>query len=324
MLPFTLPVPVALARQVEQLPPAGVRSMLYEPKWDGWRAVTAAGRLFSRNGTDLTRFFPDLAPVLSSRMPRELVADGELVVWDPMTGRLDFDALQARVTAGNRIRAMASRRPAQFVAFDALAADGIDLRGQPLGERRAVLEQHMSGLGSPLVLCQQTADAAIAREWLRTLTAGGIEGVVVKGAGDPYPTEPGQRVWVKVKAKATVDMLAVGFTGPASAPVTLALAFPGDTDLEGRPLIAGATTVLPKRIARTLAPLLRPTGETVNRSFTWGAAEPSMVLLIAPLVVEVKADASVERGELRHSARLQRLRPDLDPDELDVPSSSVQ
>lgn len=194
VVPFTLPIPVALARQVDELPTTGARSWLYEPKWDGWRCITRGGRLFSRNGTDLTRFFPDLAPVLSSRMPPELVADGELVVWDPQTGRLDFDALQARATAGNRLRSVASRRPAQFVAFDALAADGVDLRSQPLQERRTVLEQHMSGLGSPLVLCQQTVDPVTAREWLRTLTAGGIEGVVVKGSGDPYPTKPGQRV----------------------------------------------------------------------------------------------------------------------------------
>lgn len=112
-------------------------------------------------------------------------------------------------------------------------------------------------------------------------------------------------------------MLAVGFTGPATAPVTLALAFPGATDAEGQPLIAGATTVLPNRTAKNVAPLLRPTGETVRRSFVWGASEPSTVELIAPMVVEVKADASVKLGQLRHSARLQRVRPDLDPGEVE-------
>lgn len=320
MAPFVLPVPVALARQVESLPPAGSRPVVYEPKWDGYRALTAGGRLFSRNGTDLTRLFPDLAPVLASRMPRTLVADGELVVWNLQTGRLDFDALQARMTAGHRIRSVASQWPAQFVAFHALAADGIDLHGRPLRYRRAVLEQAMLGLGSPLVLCQQTADPAIAREWLRTLTAGGLEGVVVKDARDPYPTRPGQRVWWKVKAKTTVDMLAVGYTGSVEAPVTLALAFPDSVDTKGRPLIAGATTVLAKKMAKAVAPLLRPTGETVIRSFVWGSAEPSTVMLVEPLVVEVKADTSAQLGELRHSARLQRIRPDLDPREVEGPS----
>jgi len=35
------------------------------------------------------------------------------------------------------------------------------------------------------------------------------------------------------------------------------------------------------------------------------------------MVVEVKADASVQLGQLRHSARLQRVPPDLDPGEVE-------
>lgn len=50
--------------------------------------------------------------------------------------------------------------------------------------------------------------------------AGGIEGLVIKEAADAYPTRDGQRVW-KVKAKTSLDMIAIGFTGPAAAPSTL-------------------------------------------------------------------------------------------------------
>ena len=42
---------------------------------------------------------------------------------------------------------------------------------------------------------QQTDDMATAGQWLRTLTAGGIEGLVVKDAAGTYPTQAGQRVW---------------------------------------------------------------------------------------------------------------------------------
>ena len=247
---LTLPAPVALARPVESLTPPGVRDPVWQPKWDGYRATTAAGRLYSRNGTNLTPLFPDLAPVLAARLPPDLVLDGELVVWDTAAGRLDFASLQARMTAGRRIRSIAAHRPAQFVAFDVLAADGEDLRGRPLRQRRAVLERALSGLTSPIVLCQQTADVATAREWLRTLTAGGIEGLVIKDAAGTYPTQPGQRVWWKVKAKTTLDMLAVGFTGTSTRPSALVLAFPGVLDQAGQPVTAGATTVLSKAAAK--------------------------------------------------------------------------
>jgi ATP-dependent DNA ligase len=229
-----VPAPVALARLVDSLTPPGAKAPIWEPKWDGYRALYADGRLYSRNGTNLTPLFPDLAPVLSAGLPRDLLLDGELIAWDPTAGRLDFDALQARMTAGRRIRTVAAQRPAQFVIFDVLAAAGEDLRGRPLRGRRPVLEQAVSGLASPIVLCQQTDDLSTAREWLRTLTAGGIEGLVIKDAAGSYPTREGQRVWWKVKAKATLDLLAIGFTGIAARPTALVLAFPGAVD-EGRP-----------------------------------------------------------------------------------------
>ena len=108
----SLRAPVALARPVDELTPAGVRDLVWEPKWDGYRLLVAGGRIYSRNGTNLTPLFPDLAPVLTALLPDDLVLDGEVIVWDPAAGRLDFEGLQARMTAGRRIRAVAARRPA--------------------------------------------------------------------------------------------------------------------------------------------------------------------------------------------------------------------
>lgn len=314
----SLPAPVALARLVDSLTPVGASSPLYEPKWDGYRILYSAGQFYSRNGINLTPLFPDLAPVLSARLPADLVLDAEAVVWDPVKGRLGFAGLQARMTAGRRIRTVVERRPAQLVVFDVLAAGGDDLRGRPLRERRAVLEQALSGVAPPVVLCQQTADIAVARQWFTTLTAGGIEGLVIKDAASTYPTREGQRVWWKVKARTTLDMLAIGFTGTITAPDTLVLAFPGAVDDTGQPVTAGSTTILTRSSARMLAPLLRPNGGRFERTFAWGSAEPATVNVIDPLVVEVEVDASAETGVLRHAARLHRARPDLDP--LDVAS----
>jgi hypothetical protein len=90
-----------------------------------------------------------------------------------------------------------------------------------------------------------TDDLSIAREWLRTLTAGGIEGLVIKDAAGTYPTREGQRVWWKVKAKSTLDLLAIGFTGTAARPTALVLAFPGSVDDDGQPVTAGPPRLLP-------------------------------------------------------------------------------
>src|SRR3954464_15931286 len=171
----SLRAPVALARPVDDLTPSGVRDLVWEPKWDGYRVLVGAGRIYSRNGTNLTPLFPDLTPVLAARLPEDLVLDGEVIAWEPAAGRLDFEGLQARMTAGRRIRAVAARRPAQLVVFDVLAAGDEDLRGRPLRERRAVLEQALAEMASPIVLCHQTDDVGLAREWFRTRSVAGCE-----------------------------------------------------------------------------------------------------------------------------------------------------
>src|SRR5690242_2993151 len=110
MAAVSLHAPVALARPVDELTPPGAKDLVWEPKWEGYRGLVGAGRIFSRSGTNLTPLFPDLTPVLSSRLPDGLVLDGEVIAWDPAAGRLDFDGLQARMTAGRRIRSVAARR----------------------------------------------------------------------------------------------------------------------------------------------------------------------------------------------------------------------
>ena len=82
----------------------------------GWSVVLT-------HGTNLTPLFPDLAPVLAAGLPRDLVLDGELVVWDTAAGRLDFASLQARMTAGRRIRSIAKHRPAMAVLRSAPVAN---------------------------------------------------------------------------------------------------------------------------------------------------------------------------------------------------------
>ena len=60
-------------------------------------------------------------------------------------------------------------------------------------------------------------------------------------------------------------MIAIGHTGSASAPTTLVLAFPGTVDEDGAPVTAGSTTTLTRALAKAVAPLLAPTGESVER-----------------------------------------------------------
>jgi len=114
-----------LAKLAEELPAGG--SYLYEPKWDGFRAIVFRNDsdvfIQSRDLRPLDRYFPELHDVLLARLPPGCVLDGEIVI----AGRngLDFDALQLRLhPAASRVAKLAKESPSSFVAFDLLAVDG--------------------------------------------------------------------------------------------------------------------------------------------------------------------------------------------------------
>jgi ATP-dependent DNA ligase len=66
-----------LAKLADTLPAAG--PFLFEPKWDGFRAIAFRGAsdLFiqSRDLRPLDRYFPDLHDTLLARLPRDCVID---------------------------------------------------------------------------------------------------------------------------------------------------------------------------------------------------------------------------------------------------------
>src|SRR3989441_8996630 len=151
------PIEPMLAKLAD-VPPAD-RDYLYEPKWDGFRAIVfrSASDVFiqSRDLKPLDRYFPDLHEALLEELPRGCVVDGEIVITTPHG--LDFDALQMRLhPAASRVAKLAKASPASFVAFDAIALDGRDLRAMSQGERRVLLERALKGVRPPIHLTPMT------------------------------------------------------------------------------------------------------------------------------------------------------------------------
>jgi ATP-dependent DNA ligase len=304
-LPLSPPVLPQLARSRDSLP-EGDR-WAYEPKWDGFRAIAFVdgerSYLQSRTGRPLSRYFPEvLFPA------GRYVIDGELVILGA-EGRQDFDALQLRLhPAASRVQKLAAETPAQFVAFDLLAADGSALLTSPFAERRAALEQLVE---KPLALTPCTRELDEAEPWLR-----GAEGVVAKDLDAPY--RPGERAgMVKVKRVRTIDCVLVGWR-PGKQEGTVGSLILGLYDGGGELQVVGHTSGLSAREKRALIGTLAPF-ETGER----GSAEPSRwaagrdlewISLRPELVVEVSFD-HVTGKRIRHGAALKRWRDDKDPRE---------
>jgi ATP-dependent DNA ligase len=221
--PIAPPIEPMLAKLTGELPSGP--AFLYEPKWDGFRAIVFRGGgdvyIQSRDLRPLDRYFPELHDALIQRLPDGCVLDGEIVIATP--NGLDFDALQLRLhPAASRVAKLAAEMPSAFVAFDALAAGGKDLRKVPQAERRSKLERFLAKVKPPVYLTPVTRDVHLAAEWLSRFEGAGLDGVMVKPADAPY--QAGKRTMFKVKHSRTADCVVAGFRwhkagkGSSSAP----------------------------------------------------------------------------------------------------------
>ncbi|QOT18996.1 ATP-dependent DNA ligase [Paenarthrobacter sp. YJN-5] len=322
------PVALALAKAVESIPrgdtlPGG---SAFEMKFDGFRAVCLVGSdgawLYSRQGKDLSRYFPDVLASVREQIPAGCVVDGEVVVWSE--GRLDFEALQLRLVSSRAaLPELLRKSPASLIAFDVLAVAGQDTRGLQFRDRRALLEELARGWVPPLHLSPVTRDRAVAETWFKEMPAAtGVEGILVKGETQIY--EP-RRIWLKVKSRNVVDVVLAAVIGPMAQPRAAVVGLPVDGQLR----IVGRSAALAARAARDLSRHLRPPrgkhpwpeeiSERVLDRFTKEGGTTRLTL-VEPLVVEVSADVAWSGQAFRHSVRLVRVRPELNPAEIRFPN----
>ena len=332
-----------LAKLAETLP-AG-EGLIYEPKWDGFRAIVFRGAsdvfIQSRDSRPLDRYFPDLHEALLAALPKHSVVDGEIVI--VTKNGLDFDQLQLRLhPAASRVAKLAAETPASFVAFDLLAGKGRDLRAVPFGERRESLERLLADVKPPVYVTPMTRDHALAIEWLSRFEGAGLDGVIAKPEHGIY--EPGKRAMIKVKHARTADCVVAGFrwhkTGKNRLVGSLLL---GLYDDRGRLQHVGVTSSFTMAMRAELAAELQPlraralenhpwrdwaaAGNETDRmpggQSRWSAGKDlSWEPVRIERVCEVKYD-HMQGDRFRHAAIFLRWRPDKPPaecryDQLDV------
>ncbi len=335
-----------LAKLADDLPVTG--EFLFEPKWDGFRAIVFRGAadvyIQSRDSRPFDRYFPDLHETLLEKLPKGCVVDGEIVIMTPQG--LDFDTLQLRLhPAASRVAKLAKETPASFVAFDLLAAGGQRIMEAPQIERRQQLEQLLSKIGRPVHLTPATRDRGTAERWLEQFEGAGLDGVIAKPLNGPYL--PGKRAMIKVKHARTAECVVAGFRWHKSGKDTVGSLLLGLYDdsgvLQHVGVTASFTMARRKELAVELAPLRKSAIET-HPWREWGQAGASEVnrmpggqsrwsagkdLSWEPLrierVCEVKYD-HLQGNRFRHAATFLRWRPDKQPrdcryDQLEVTPS---
>jgi ATP-dependent DNA ligase len=326
-LPFGPPVQPMLAKLTRDVPTG---EFLYEPKWDGFRAIafcTAEGvDLRSRHDRPLSRYFPEVVAGLRAAAAGGAILDGELVAREAG----DFAALMLRLhPAASRVELLSRETPVDYVAFDILAEGGSDLRTAPFAQRRARLERVLAAPPSGVVLSPATDDERVAARWLADAPRG-VDGVVAKERGLLYL--PGKRAMVKVKAERTADCVVAGFRVLAGAPRvgSLLLGLYDEGGVLRHVGVSGNFTEAARReLLAAMHPLITvleghpweggfgiergPMGRLAGAAGRW---DPGMSMDWIPVRPERVAEVAYDQldgGRFRHPATFRRWRPDRDP-----------
>jgi ATP-dependent DNA ligase len=320
-----------LATLADSIPEDG-GDYLFEPKWDGFRAIVYRGAsdvyIQSRDLKPLDRYFPELHDALLKGLPPHCVVDGEIVIVGEKG--LDFSALQLRLhPAASRVNKLAAAMPSSFVAFDLLAVGGQNIMEQSQEDRRLQLEQLLADAGRPIHLTPMTRDRDTAVRWLNEFEGAGLDGVIVKLARSRYV--PGKRAMIKVKHSRTADCVVAGFrwykTGKDLVGSLLLGLYDEDGTLQHVGVTSSFTMATRAKLTKELEPLRKNAIE--NHPWReWATAETSRMpgaqsrwsagkdLSWEPLrierVCEVKYD-HLQGNRFRHAAVFQRWRPDREP-----------
>ena len=326
------PVLPMLAKSVPEIP----EGQLYEPKWDGFRAIVFRDgdevEIGSRNTKPMTRYFPEVVEAALAELPERCVVDGEIVVANADASGLDFEALLQRIhPADSRVQLLARQTPGVLVVFDLLALGDEDLTGRPFSERRALLEQAVPGGGPGVYLTPATSDLAVAQEWFEVFEGAGLDGVVAKRGELPYQQD--KRVMTKIKHERTVDCVVAGYRVHKTDDHAIGSLLLGLYDEAGTLASVGVTSSFPMARRRELFTELQDlvtdasdhpwtaqaqaSGTRTPREAETSRWNSGKDLSFTPLrperVVEVRYD-HMEGPRFRHTTQFVRWRPDRDPE----------
>jgi bifunctional non-homologous end joining protein LigD len=257
-------------------------------------------RIVSRNGKEWTEDFPSVAKAAALLPVSNAWLDGEICVVDAK-GRSSFQALQN----------VLSKAPGTLVyfAFDLLYVDGMDLRDCALVDRKAVLEQLLTGAAATIVYSDHFA--APGADFYANVCKLGLEGIVSKRANGTFQSGRSS-AWLKVKCTRRQEFVIGGYTDPEGNRVGLGALLLGVYEPDGRLTFCGRVgTGFNDKSLADLTRRLRPLEQRVSAFHNPPrGADARGVHWVAPvLVAEVAFTEWTNEGTLRHPS-FQGLRED--------------
>lgn len=179
---------------------------IHEIKFDGYRLQARIEgddvRLLTRTGLDWTGRFSAVAKALKGLKLKSAILDGEVVVEDD-AGASSFVALVEALKAGRSVDMV-------YYVFDALHLEGVDVTGEPLSDRRNLLEAMLDRAPARGTVRFSQHLEGDARRIFEEACKLGLEGIISKRRDLPYRS--GRRdEWRKTKCIHTDEFVIGGY-----------------------------------------------------------------------------------------------------------------
>lgn len=295
--------------QLTDLPAFDNSDWIFEVKWDGYRAIAEINptgyKFYSRNGLTFDKAYPKVFEALKL-IKKKAIIDGEIVVFDDH-GKPNFQKLQNYKSN--------DKFSIQYYVFDCLEADGKNLTGLSVVERKEILKNLLPKKSDIILFCDHvdTEGKALFKEMKKM----GLEGMIAKRKNSKYYIGKRTPDWLKIKNIQTQEAIIVGFTEPKGARSSFGslllavkkrskLVYIGNvgTGFTDKSLKDLHTKL--KKITRTKSPLDIAIKETPD--ITW--VDPV-------LVCNIKFTEITDDGSVRHPV-FQGLRIDKAPGEVEL------
>lgn len=290
--------------------PFSSEGWIFEPKIDGTRCIASAMNglmLQNRRLVNITFRYPEIAEALADASG--CIFDGEIAIFSD--GRPDFALLSEREHLMEKLRIdyLSRARPASFVVFDILFAQGKSVIDRPLVERKSILSQELEE-SEQVTLIDYFPEKG--EKYFQAALKVGIEGVMAKRADSVY--QPGVRSpdWVKIKKQVKLDLVVGGYIQgkgsrqPYFGGLLLGAYRSGELVYVGR-VGSGFSEQELQMISGDFEPIAEPPFSSPPRI-------QGVVWLKPKSVVQVAAMEVTENGSLRAPVFL-RAREDKEPDE---------
>jgi bifunctional non-homologous end joining protein LigD len=198
---------------------------IFERKLDGIRCIAIRDggpvKLLSRNDLSLNGRYPGVVEALEADPCERFAIDGEVVAFEG--AQTSFQRLGQPGAA------------IFYYVFDVLWLDGEDVRGRPLRERKAILNDALSFEGPVRLTPYRNEEGeALFEEACRK----GWEGVIAKRASSVY-SERRSRDWLKFKCEQGQELVIGGYTAPRGTREQLGALLVGHFDPQGNLRYAG-------------------------------------------------------------------------------------